>query len=281
MILETMKFDVLLNADKNTDSAAFSIGVRAEEKRGFGLHPNGCIIPFNAEADYNYRMGLDDQLKFKENQRTGLDILAETWNLGYTKDEYVLILSETEKQRCDDMRRQYAIKEGEVCLGLNTGCSTTFPLKKLPVPHLISLIHRILDGSEGTRILLLGGKEDTDRNAEIERSVGREVIVTPTTEGLRDGMLSVNLCDIVISGDTLGMHIAIALKKSVIAWFSISCAAEIELFGRGKKIITSLDCSPCWKRSCEDPVCVDQPDLDMIFEAAVDEIQKVKKAQGK
>ena len=279
MILESMRFDYLLNADKNINSAAFSMRVQARKKRGFGLHRNGCIVPLNREAEYNYRMGLDDKLKFRENRRTGLDILAQTWKLNYKRDEYVLVLTEEEKIICDDMRREYGIEDGDVCVGLNTGCSAQYPLKKLSVEHHVMLINRILDTLRGTKVLLLGGREDTERNTEIAGRVDRDLIVTPTTEGLRRGILYVNLCDIVISGDTLGMHIGIGLKKSVIGWFSISCAAEIDLFGRGKKIITDLDCAPCWKRSCENPLCVEQPDLDGIFDAVASETRTLLQAK--
>lgn len=72
--------------------------------------------------------------------------------------------------------------------------------------------------------------------------------------GLRDGLCSVNAMDIVISGDSLGMHMAIACKKEVIAWFGPSCAHEVSLFGRGAKVVTSLSCGPCWKRQCNEKI---------------------------
>lgn len=61
----------------------------------------------------------------------------------------------------------------------------------------------------------------------------------------------VNLCDVVVTGDTTALHIAIALKKKVVAIFGPTCAQEIELYGRGEKMITSLPCAPCYRRSCE------------------------------
>ena len=43
--------------------------IRAKEKFGFGLTPTGVIRPFNALADYQYDLGLDDHKKFHVNQK--------------------------------------------------------------------------------------------------------------------------------------------------------------------------------------------------------------------
>jgi heptosyltransferase-2 len=61
------------------------------------------------------------------------------------------------------------------------------------------------------------------------------------------------------------MHMAIALKKWVIAWFGPTCSHEIDLYGRGVAIETKAPCSPCWKRECHKPLmCYDQVNFDEI-----------------
>jgi len=267
MILREMVFDEVLNGDKNRNSCAFTMDLKAKEKLGFGLNENGGIVPMNPGAEYNYRMGLDDELKFRTNTRTTLEILAEMWKLDYRKDEYVLELAEDEKTFCRGFRKMLGIDEGKFVVGFNTGCSATFPLKKMTVNQYVALIERMTRELPGTFVLLLGGEEDTERNREIKNRVGSGAIETPTTEGLRRGILYENLCDLVVSGDSLGMHIAIGLKKIVVGWFGLSCGVEVELYGRGEKILSDLDCSPCWKTSCDDRRCVEELDLDRIFQA--------------
>ncbi len=129
------------------------------------------------------------------------------------------------------------------------------------------------------RMLVLGGPEDTARNAEIYRRVGTRVVNTPTTEGIRRGICYENLCDLVITGDSLGMHIAIALKKFVIVWFGVSCWTEIDLFDRGVKLIPEgLECSPCWKQQCPYNLeCIQMIDLERIA-AEVRSFQNRKEA---
>jgi heptosyltransferase-2 len=72
-------------------------------------------------------------------------------------------------------------------------------------------------------------------------------------------MISMDACDVVVSGDSLGMHMAIALKKWTVAWFGPTCAHEIDLYDRGVHVLTAAPCSPCWKRSCNrTPMCYDR-----------------------
>jgi len=121
------------------------------------------------------------------------------------------------------------------------------------------------------RLVLVGGPEDTERNAEIARIAAGAVINTPTTEGLRRGLCYENICDAVITGDSFGMHAAIGLKKFVVAWFGVTCPDEIDLYDRGVKIVPAgLECSPCWKRECPyDLECVRAVDLDAIRDHVV------------
>ena len=107
------------------------------------------------------------------------------------------------------------------------------------------------------------------RNAEIARQIDGMVISTPTEDGLRKGLCYVNLCDLVISGDSFGMHAAIGLRKHVISWFGVTSATEVNLFGRGEKLVPEgLECSPCWKRECPYNLeCIDMVDLKRIEES--------------
>jgi len=266
LILRHMTFDLVLNADKNRNSGAFVMELRAGEKRGFGINENGAIIPLNPEAEYNYRMGIDDELKFRKNRRTGQDILAETWKLDYRRDEYVLQLTEEENQFCQAYKGKLGLEEAPVIIGFNTGCSANFPNKKMTIEQHVELIDRIAKDLPEAKILLLGGKEDTERNRQIKHLVGEKALETPTQMGLRKGICFVNLCDVVITGDSLGMHIAIALKKHVVAWFGPTCAAEIDLYGRGAKVVSTLPCSPCWNPHCTSLECVQTLDLEAIFQ---------------
>ncbi len=299
MKLQAMEFDVVMNIDKSQQAGAFIMSINAKKKLGYGLNKNGVIIPLNKEAEYNYRLGLDDELKFRINQKPNTQLLTEAMGLKWKRDEYVLTLTEEEKQFCNQYRQSF-IEDGYrlqvtgyssenqssianrkssindkseirnqkseiTVVGFNTGCSLLYPNKKMTIDQHVVLINE-LSKRENLKLVLLGGPEDTERNAEIVRRVGKKIISTPTTEGLRRGICYENVCDIVISGDSFGMHVAIGLKKFVIAWFGVSCPQEIDLYDRGVKLIPeSLHCSPCWKHQCPYNLeCVQMIDLERV-----------------
>ncbi|MBN2093691.1 glycosyltransferase family 9 protein [candidate division KSB1 bacterium] len=274
MILRNMHFDLALNADKNQNTSAFMMELQATEKRGFGLNENGAIIPLNANAAYNYKLGLDDHFKFHINQKTGQEILAESFELPYQRDEYVLNLTPEELQFCEEMKTHNRIQPENIVIGFNTGCSAQQPYKKMTISQHVELIQRLLSYSDKIKILLLGGSAEKERNQEINRLVNHRVIETPTEDGLRKGLLYVNLCDLVVSGDTSGLHIAIGLKKKIVVWFGMSAAAEIDLYDRGTKVYSRSYFEKNWNMGNPDPLCAEKLDLNEMFQAIIQLIQK-------
>jgi heptosyltransferase-2 len=270
MILLQQKFELALNADKSRPAAAFTNAVNAATKRGFGLNENGAIVPLNAGAEYGFRLGVDDHFKFRVNQRSGNDILAEAWEVDYRRDEYVLQLNPQELAEGARWRRELGLEHAPLIIGFNTGCSELFTLKKLELETQAQAIRQIAVEMPAAKIILLGGREDTERNQRLVELTDGVAIPTPTTLGLRRGIILENLADLIVSGDSLGMHLAIALKKYVVAWFGLSCAAEIDLYDRGIKIIRDLHCAPCWKKVCDQPhgpICVTEFKPEWIVEA--------------
>lgn len=265
LVLGQMRFDIVMNVDKSTRAGSLMNSLNARTKLGFGIDRDGVIVPLNREAHENYLLGLDDHMKFRVNTKPVARILCETFRLDYRGDEYLLNLSKEEEEFCRDWKRENGIGSGTVVVGLNTGCSNLYPNKKLRIDQLVDLVGR-LSKLPRVRVLLAGGPEDTVRNAEIARQVGPAAISTPTTEGLRRGLCYLNLCDLVISGDSFGMHAAIGLRKHVVAWFGVTSATEVNLFDRGIKLVPEgLECSPCWKKQCPYNLeCIDMVNLENI-----------------
>src|SRR5208283_786681 len=268
LVLQNIEFDVVYSTDKSKMSCAFCNTLNAKEKIGFGLNKDGKIIPLNKEAEYSYLLGLDDNLKFRVNQKYGTEILQEAMKLTFRRDVYTLILSDEEKKYCEQYAKEVELNGNNVIVGFNTGCSYLYPNKKMTIGQHVALIEK-LSAMKGIDLVLLGGQEDTERNAEIVRRVGKKVVSTPTAQGVRRGICYENICDVIITGDSFGMHVAIGLKKYVIAWFGLSCWSEIDLYDRGVKLIPEgLHCAPCWKKDCPyDLECIQMIDLDGIVRA--------------
>jgi len=236
ILLRSLTFDVVLNADKSMVAGALAMQVNARERRGFGIDASGAIVPLNTGAQHLYNMGLDDALKFFGNQRTAPDLLAEALGFEHLRDGYVLKLPESD---VGPSRR----------VGFNTGCGPKWPLKKLSLDVTEACVRQIAV-STGEPILLLGGPEDQEDHQMLVERLGSLVERTPLDRGLRYGAAQVDRCDVVVTGDSLGMHMAIALHKHVVAWFGPTSPAEIDLYGRGIKVLADVSCAPCWKSVC-------------------------------
>ncbi|MCH7724094.1 MAG: glycosyltransferase family 9 protein [Bacteroidetes bacterium] len=264
-ILKEMNFDYVMNIDKSQRSCALLNLVAAKQKLGFGLNADGKIFPVNEGAFYNYNLGMDNNLKFKINKRTGQDYLAETLELDYSNDEYVFNFTDEEQIYIEGYKQSVGISDNDFIVGFNTGCSELYPNKKMTIEQHVYLIEKLLKNKK-YKIALFGGPEDTESNREIYSHFEGKIINTPTNEGVRKGACYENIADIIITGDSFGMHLAIALKKYIIVWFGVSCWSEIELYNRGVKLYQEdLFCSPCWKKSCPyDLECIKMIDLDKI-----------------
>ncbi len=266
-ILNHIEFDLAMNVDKSLRSGALITSVKADKKLGFGIDKNGKIIPLNKGAEYNYMLGMDDYLKFKVNQKTGQEYLAETFELDYNRDDYVFQFTKEELNYIQNYKELNGISESDEIIGFNTGCSNTFPNKKMSIEQHQGLIRRLLSFNR-YKIVLLGGPEDKERNERIADDFDNRVINTPTDNGIRKGACYESIPQLIITGDSFGMHLAIALKKYVIAWFGLSCWTEIDLYDRGIKLFPEkLDCAPCWKKVCPYNLeCISSIDFEKIID---------------
>ncbi|MFA5039201.1 MAG: glycosyltransferase family 9 protein [Candidatus Omnitrophota bacterium] len=62
----------------------------------------------------------------------------------------------------------------------------------------------------------------------------------------------INGCRLIVTNDSLGMHLAIALKKKIVALFGPTSSSEVCLYGRGVKIAAEKAgaCVPCFEPDC-------------------------------
>lgn len=69
---------------------------------------------------------------------------------------------------------------------------------------------------------------------------GHETVFLEMKKTLREHIDEINSCSLIVCGDTLGMHIALALKKKVVTIFNCTSPQEIYDYGRMVKIVSPL-----------------------------------------
>jgi heptosyltransferase-2 len=77
------------------------------------------------------------------------------------------------------------------------------------------------------------------------------------------------LCDVVVTSDSLAVHVAAARKTKAVVLFGPTSAAEIELYGRGEKVVPpGMDCLCCYLPSCDvKPHCQARIEPAAVFAA--------------
>ncbi len=271
LLLQSEKFDLVVCLDKAPEAASIANLVKADKKYGFGLDEQGKIYPFNKEAEYCFILGLDDELKFYKNKKTYQEMIFELAGLKYRNERYELKLCQGELDSAEQFFKRNGLKPKDTVIGVNTGAGKVFANKHLKPEKTVELI-KLLAEKIGAKVLLLGGPLEKRLNEYILRMTkGYRIINGGCDNSLECFSALVNKCSVVITADTLALHIAIALNKPVVALFGPTCPQEIGLYGRGKKIVTDSDCAPCYKNKCDKPsTCMDKIKAEKIVSAVKD-----------
>ena len=159
---------------------------------------------------------------------------------------------------------------------MNTGASSRWQFKQWRLEGYIDLVREIRRNFK-VEILLFGGPEEVERN-EILQQHFPDLINTGTNNSLREFFAKLDLADIVVTGDTMALHAATALKKDVVCLFGPTSYNEIYDYGRVAKVYPDMDCLVCYKPECDfNPTCMDNITIEMVY----GEIEKIIKNKSK
>jgi ADP-heptose:LPS heptosyltransferase len=268
-------FDELYCLDKEPRATALAMKVQAKRKIGFGLGPTGNTICLNKDSEYTYELGINDLLKFRSNTKTYPELVFECAGLPYAEpQEYILPDLSSEINRAKEWLLNAGVRPGDLTIGLNTGAGDVFATKKWTEDGYIALADR-LTRDLGAKVLLLGGPGEVERNARIAEAAKFPVINTGNNNPIREFAGVIANCNMMVTGDTLALHIAIGLKVPVLVMMGPTCHQEIELYGRGAKIISDFPCSPCYLSICPQTVsCMEAISVESVFRSLAGLLQK-------
>jgi len=257
-------FDEVICLDKEPRAAAFADAMRAETRRGYGLTEHGTVRPLDEGARYDFELGLCNERKFHENARSAPDIFCDVAGVEASGEPYLLVLPEDSLEYARDFLSRFDLKE--TLIGLNVGAGGVFANKAWSVEGYAELARLIASEFDGVAIVL-GGPDDRDRMNRVVELAGGAAI-DGGTHALLDFAAIVAHVDALVTGDTMALHMAVAEGVPVVALFGPTVPQEIELYGRGRKVVTPADCAPCYRRTCEvAPNCMEQLPVETVMSA--------------
>lgn len=261
--ISLIKYDVVINLDPSPVSSSLASFTKAEIKIGFGLNEKGMVYPFNKEAEEWFEMGAFDNLKSK-NTKTYQHIIHEICSLDYEKGKIIFNLTDNELLNGKKFYNSYKLSGFDKIIGINAGASNRWEFKKWRKDGYIQLIKKLSE-KYNCAFLLFGGKNEIELNKELSKAA-KNVIDTGCDNSLRSFASYIDLCDVLVTGDTLALHVATALEVSSVCIFGPTSNAEIEDYGLIKKVYPDMDCLVCYKNTCDfKPNCMELVTSELVL----------------
>ncbi|HUI30964.1 MAG TPA: glycosyltransferase family 9 protein [Candidatus Acidoferrales bacterium] len=256
--IEETEFDFLFSLDKDYEAAALANRVKARVKRGFVLH-DGKTYPADDFSYPKYLTGLFDDVN-KANTKTYLEEIFELCGLTFGGEKYLLSNFNTEGYKWD-------LSLPRPVIGLNTGCGGRWT-SRLWSEDNWSRVAKTLK-SKGYGVLLLGGEQEDARNKSIAAKSGAKYF---GYHPLRRFINLVDQVDLVVTGVTMGMHIAIGLSKKIVLINNIFNKHEFELYGLGKIVEPDRECKCFFQPTCvnKDYFCLDHLPCEKVIDAVAE-----------
>jgi len=265
IVLLSEEFSLAINLDTAPRAAGLLAAASASVKKGFTLDERGWVKAADPEAERWLRMSVFDDVK-KANRETYQAIAARIAGLR-SAGEIVLRLGEKEEDYARRFARENGLPRGGLRIGLNTGGGGRWEFKKWTREATLELARRCA-GELDARVLLYGGTAEEERNGCLKSRAGDLLVDTGCRNSLRRFFSLLSLCDILVTSDTMALHAALGLGKKVVALFGPTSPWEIELYGRGRRVIAPVDCQCCYLPTCRvRPNCMETISPEMVFEA--------------
>lgn len=210
--LQRERFDTVINLEKGPGICAFSDSINAWRRFGFRFDEDSGEAQAYDGAEKVLSLCLDLEKK-KGNLKYWQDALASMIGNKWTESqEYILVYKPKTAVTFD--------------VGFNWAVGNKWPNKSWPKANWKKL-EKLLK-----------------KNYSVSWQKG--------LKDLYEYMDWINSCRLIITNDSLGMHLAIALKKNIIAIFGPTSSREVHLYERGVKLLpkTPYNCVPCLKPEC-------------------------------
>ena len=258
------EYDIVINLDTSKISSAVAADAYAKKKFGFVLNKKGYVESTSTSAQHWLEMSAFDDVK-KANKKSYQQIMYEVLDLDLPVEPPMINISDKEKEKISAGDFVKNLDHNKPVIGLNVGVGTKWPSKGWPLTRWQDLIEKL--GSKNYNLLLLGGLEEVDIIKQLKKEYNF-LFDTGCDNSLLEFAAIVDLCNIVITADTLALHIATALEKKVVALFGPTSANEIELYGKGIKLSSPDGCNCYYRKYCsEDVSCMENITSEMVIEA--------------
>jgi heptosyltransferase II len=234
--LESEEFDTVINLEKVPGICALSDKIKARKSRyGFTFNTQTGDAEALETATEILAFGSDPILK-RENKKNIQELLFEMVGKKWAGEEYILGYTPKGNEEFD--------------IAFNVYVGEKWPTKSWSTENWDSLEDKL-----------------TNKGFKITRQDKQDEIVLKNLYSYTDW---INSAKIIVTNDSLGLHLGLALNKKVLGLFGPTPHNEIYFYKRGKAITPKTDCNliPCFNSKCDiyKNSCIDLISPEQVIE---------------
>ncbi|MEK6845053.1 MAG: glycosyltransferase family 9 protein, partial [Nanoarchaeota archaeon] len=265
--LKKINFDLVINLEESREDAKFTSLLKSKKIIGVFLNKKE-EIDYTKESSYWFDMSMiskfgkkkADILK-KKNKKSHRQIFSEMVGVDWKEYEPFLRLTDKQRKITQEFSKKHHLSRGDLIIGINTGAADRWP-KALSIKKTIGIIENI-HKKYNAKILLFGGPNEIKRNKEILESIKFPIIDVGCENNLVEFSALISVCSLIITTDSLGLHVSLALKRKTICLIGPTSPSEIDLYNLGEKIIAESKDVCSYKTETD---CMDYIDLKEVEE---------------
>jgi heptosyltransferase-2 len=250
----------VLSLDDEPRACELAARLRADRLSGAWADADGARR-YTADVDGWFGMGIlrpaaegglaEANRRKRDNTRTFGDLLYEGLGLPGPVAHPAVTIPASEREWASSWLDAAGLRAWPAVVGLNTGAGARWRYKSWGEEQTAALARRVVD-ELGLAALLLGGGPEHERIARIHaRAAGPGVAAAPCDLDVLAFAALVAACNVLVTSDSLAMHLGIAARRPVIAFFGPTSDAEIDLYGLGEHVVTPLPCRRCYLPTCD------------------------------
>ncbi len=273
-------YDWVISLDDGAEESRLASTLAGSGARLSGAHegPDGRLL-YTEDVEPWFGMGIlrpaeqgglatANALK-AQNTKTVATLLYECLALPGPIGHTLIAVPESEIEVASDWLASAGLLDRRPLIGLNTGAGGRWRFKSWGEDHSAELARQLLDNEDAAAVLVLGGPAEQDRNARIIAKANHPAVVpAPTDLSLLAFTALLGRLDLLVTSDSLALHLAVSQHVPVVSFFGPTSAPEIELYNQGEKVVTPLECRCCYLKDCDiRPHCMQTIDVPTMLSA--------------
>jgi ADP-heptose:LPS heptosyltransferase len=187
------------------------------------------------------RVKKENRLTYQEHMRRIVGIPSDPI------DPIQIHFTEKEEELASTRLHDLGIREPKP-IAFNTGAGSRWLNKRWPIESFLELSLSLAEFSTD-RILLLGGPQE-EKDNRLLATERPDRFVYPGVLPVRGFMALVARCGLLVTADTLALHVGLGTEVPTVALFGPTSAAEIEGTGPLLKIVPPIVCECYYRQEC-------------------------------